>query len=205
LVLNLLACSRRALVMGVAAAAATLSMTQVASAEPAPPDVPTAIAVDTVQNKVFRVGRTKDGVSFQVYRCTADGTSFKWTFIKPEATLTGDNGKDIISHFAGPAGPTQPTWQATDGSKVTGKVTGRDPDPLPACATNIQQLRLEGTPTPVGADGGRLGATTFIPRVATTGGVAPDAAKCSGTTVNTEEKVPYGATYYFWKKTGPGA
>ena len=193
--------------MGVVAAAATLSMTQVASAKPAPPDVPPAIAVDTVQNKVFLVGRTKDGVSFQVYRCTANSTrtSFNWTFVKPEATLTGNNGQVIATHFAGPAGPTEPTWQATDGSKVTGKVTGRDPNPLPAGAINIQQLRLEGTPTPVGADGGRLGATTFIQRVATTGGVAPEAAKCSQAAENTEEKVPYGATYYFWKKTGSGA
>ena len=66
--MNLLACSRRALVMGVVAAAATLSMTQVASAEPAGPVLPplTADIAVPAGHKVFLVGQAEGA---QVYTC----------------------------------------------------------------------------------------------------------------------------------------
>jgi Protein of unknown function (DUF3455) len=110
--------------------------------------------------------------------------------------LTGDNGQVIATHFAGPGGATEPTWQATDGSKVVGTVLARSPNP-----GTIPLLLLKGTPTPVGGDGGRLGATTFIQRVNTKGGVA-DPTKCNAGAVGTELPVPYSADYYFWKATG---
>lgn len=81
---------------------------------------------------------------------------------------------------------------------------GRHPDPLPAGATDIQLLLLKATPTPVGADGGRLGKTTFIQRLATKGGVIPPAAECdaAAAAAGKEKDVKYSADYYFWKATG---
>jgi hypothetical protein len=188
----------RAFAVGLAAAATTVSMAQVANAAPAPPVVPPEIAVPN-GNQVFLEGHTKDGLSFQIYRCDATpngSTQFTWTFVRPTATLTGDNGQVIATHFAGPGGATEPTWQATDGSKVVGSQPVRF-----AQTGTIPLLRLTGTPKPVGGDGGRLGATTFIQRVNTKGGVA-DPAQCNADKVGTELPVPYSADYYFWKATG---
>jgi hypothetical protein len=149
-----------------------LSTAQVANAEPAPPDVPPAIAVPSgpPDNKVFLVAHTKDGV--QIYKCTAtpNGTTpFSWVFDAPRATLVGDNGQAIGTHFAGP------TWQAKDGSKVVAaRVDGVTVD-----NTAIPWLLLKATSTTPG----RLGNTTYIQRVKTGGGLAPAAAGCTAETV----------------------
>jgi hypothetical protein len=44
----------------------------------------------------------------------------------------------------------------------------------------------------------RLAGTTFIQRIATTGGLAPAAADCNAATAGTEVEVPYTADYSFW-------
>jgi Protein of unknown function (DUF3455) len=123
-------------------------------------------------------------------------TTFKWVFLAPRATLTGDNGQVIATHFAGP------TWQATDGSKVTAKAIAKNPDDQhfdPATATNIQQLLLQVT-SPRTEDEGRLSATTCIQRLNTTGGVQPPS--CDPKVDTKPLEVPYTADYVFWKATG---
>jgi hypothetical protein len=42
--------------------------------------------------------------------------------------------------------------------------------------------------------------TSYIQRIATTGGLAPAASTCDETTVGTIAEVPYTADYVFWKK-----
>ena len=171
--------------LGLVMAAATLTMTQVANAAPAPPDVP-ANLVPPTGNQMFLVGHAK-GV--QIYTC--DGV--KWGPSTPRADLVDDAGKLIVKHSGGP------TWTATaDGSKVTAKAIVKDPvDPLPANAKNIQQLLLQATPTP----GGVLGATTYIQRLNTKGGTQPPTAECKAQTAGKVKEVPYKADYYFWKAT----
>jgi len=44
--------------------------------------------------------------------------------------------------------------------------------------------------------------TTYIQRIATTGGLAPPAADCTAATAGTVAGVPYTADCYFWKHTG---
>ncbi len=44
--------------------------------------------------------------------------------------------------------------------------------------------------------------TTYIQRIATTGGPAPPATECNATTSGTVAEVPYTADDYFWKHTG---
>jgi FtsP/CotA-like multicopper oxidase with cupredoxin domain len=148
------------------------------------PDVPSELAVPE-GNKVFLVGHAS-GV--QIYSCTSGG----WALVAPRATLYDDNGKALISHFAGP------TWQAKDGSAVVGQVVKR----VTVDATAIPWLKLSAASTTVGADGDRLVETTFIQRVATTGGLAPAAADCNADTAGATVEVPYTADYYFWKRTG---
>jgi Protein of unknown function (DUF3455) len=112
----------RAVGVGLAAATATMALTHVTNAAPVPPDVPPTLAVDA-GNQMFLVGH---GKGVQIYTCksatAADGiTTFSWAFVEPRATLTGDKGQVVATHSAGP------TWQAPDGSKVTGKAIAKDP------------------------------------------------------------------------------
>ncbi len=182
-----LARSCRTLAVGIVAAAAIVSMTQVADAAPAGLSLPldSPIAVDTATNEVFLVGHAK---GFQIYTC--NGATSTWgPASTPDAKLFDDNGELVAKHFAGP------TWEAKDGSAVKGTVTGRVDSPTPATA--IPWLRLSTTPVP-GSPGGLLTKTTFIQRVATTGGVAPTAG-CNSNTAGKKEKVPYTADYYFWE------
>src|SRR5206468_5881209 len=136
-------------------------------------------------NKVFLVGHA---VGVQIYSC--DGTA--WAFVAPRANLYGDNGKLVVTHFVGP------TWQTKDGSTVIGQVVNR----VTVDATAIPWLLLSAASTAAGPDGDRLVETTYIQRIATTGGVAPPAADCNATTAGTQAEVPYTADYYFWKHTG---
>ena len=179
----------RVLIAGIVAATAALSLTQVAQAAPPPPVVPSGIEVPD-GNKVFLVGHA---VGVQIYSCNAVASGFVWAFVAPRANLYDDNGKLIITHFAGP------TWQAMDGSRVVGRL---DAPPITVDPTAIPWLRLAAASTAAGPDGDRLVRTTYIQRIETTGGLAPPAAECNAATAGTVAEVPYTADYYFWKKTG---
>jgi hypothetical protein len=174
----------RLLLVGVVAAAAVVSLTQVAQAGPPSPDVPPTIAVP-VGNKVFLVGHA---VGVQVYSCNG----VVWGFVAPRANLYDDHGKRITTRFAGP------TWRATDGSRVVGQLAA---DPVTVDATAIPWLLLSAR-TFAGPDGDRLVPTTYVQRIATTGGLAPPARTCTAATAGAVAEVPYTADYYFWKKMG---
>jgi len=173
----------RLLLAGIVAAAAVLSLAQVAQAGPPPPVVPSKIQVED-GNKVFLVGHA---IGVQIYSCNG----VAWGFVAPRANLYDDHGKLIITHFGGP------TWQAMDGSRVVGHLV----DSVTVDATAIPWLLLSASTT-AGPDGDRLVATTYVQRIATTGGLAPPAADCNAATVGTVAEVPYTADYYFWKKMG---
>jgi hypothetical protein len=179
----------RLLVAAVATAIAAGLTAQFAHAGPAEPVVPTAVAVPA-GNKLFLVGHA---VGVQIHSCTATPTGYRWAFVGPRANLYGGNGKLLTTHFGGP------TWQARDGSSVVGSVVDRATvDP-----TAIPWLLLSAASTTAGPDGDRLAGTTYIQRIATTGGLAPAAGACNAGTAGTTEEVPYTADYYFWKaKTG---
>jgi len=172
----------RLLLVGIVAAAAMMSLTQAAQAGPPPPVVPSKIQVED-GNKVFLVGHA---VGAQIYSCNG----VAWGFVAPRANLYDDHGKLIITHFGGP------TWQAMDGSRVVGHLV----DSVTVDPTAIPWVLLSASTT-AGPDGDRLVATTFVQRIATTGGLAPPAADCNATTAGAVAEVPYTADYYFWKKT----
>jgi Protein of unknown function (DUF3455) len=179
--------SRRLLAAAIAAAATALPLAQAAHAEPPAPTVPPEIAVED-GHKLFLVGHA---VGVQIYQCNATAGGYRWAFVGPRAKLYGDNGKPITTHFRGP------TWQASDGSTAVGALVR----PITVDPTAIPWLLLSATGT-AGADGDRLAATTFIQRIATTGGLIPAAEECNAGTAGTANEVPYTADYYFWKATG---
>jgi hypothetical protein len=176
--------SNRLLLAGLVAAMAALSLVaQVALAgPPSPTGVPDQIQPG-VGNKVFLVGH---GVGVQIYTCNG----LVWSAAVPRANLYDDNGKLIISHFAGPS------WQAKDGSTAVGTVV----DKVTMDKTAIPWVLLSAKTTP-GPEGARLVDTTFIQRLDTTGGLTPPAADCNAATANTVVEVPYTAEYVFWKHT----
>ena len=59
----------------------------------------------------------------QIYSCKADGGQFAWTLKAPDAQLFDKDGKPFGKHFAGPS------WEASDGSRVTGKAVAKAPSP----------------------------------------------------------------------------
>jgi Protein of unknown function (DUF3455) len=165
------------LLPAIVAAAAAASLVQVAQGGPPPPSVPGPIQV-LDGSKVFLIGHA---VGVQIYSC--NGTA--WSSAVPRANLFDDHGKLIITHFAGP------TWQAKDGSMVVGHAEAS----VTVDDTAIPWVRLSAASTTPG----RLGNTTNIQRIATTGGHVPAAADCNATTAGTVAEIPYTADYYFWK------
>ncbi len=126
----------------------------------------------------------------QIYKCQASptvATDFVWTLVAPEATLSDKKGKAAGHHYAGP------TWEANDGSKLTGKVAAKLAAPD---GVSIPWLLLSAT---VAQAGETFGHVAFVQRLNTNGGAAP-ATGCASDTANTEVRVPYTADYYFFSQ-----
>jgi hypothetical protein len=121
----------------------------------------------------------------QVYICKGDAAQFAWTLKAPDAQLFDKNGKLFGKHFAGPS------WEANDGSRVTGKAVANSPSPD---ANSIPWLLV----TILSHDGsGVLSRVTTIQRLNTKGGKAPESG-CDASHVGQEVRVSYSADYRFY-------
>lgn len=149
----------------------------------APPDVPAVLRPPANQTPYLEARAT--GV--QIYECSrkADG-SYEWAFKAPEASLADRAGHTIAKHYAGP------TWESTDGSAVVGEVKARDPGPKPSAIPWLLLAARSNRGTGTFAD------TRSIQRVATEGGLAP-AEACTESRLKEAARVPYTATYYFYR------
>ena len=121
----------------------------------------------------------------QVYTCKENVTAYAWTLKAPDAQLFDKDGKPFGKHFAGPS------WEASDGSRVTGKAVANVPSPdadsIPWLLVNV--VSHEGT--------GVLSRATSIQRLNTKGGKAP-ASGCDSEHAGQEVRVPYSADYLFY-------
>jgi hypothetical protein len=70
--------------------------------------------------------------------------------------------------------------------------------PFPVAGT-IPWLLLSASDNGAGPFGDTLADVTFIQRINTRGGVAPDAALCNAGAAGKVVSVPYEADYTFWK------
>jgi Protein of unknown function (DUF3455) len=121
----------------------------------------------------------------QVYTCKADVAQYTWALKAPDAQLFDKDGKPFGKHFAGPS------WEASDGSRVTGKAVANVPSPD---ADSIPWLLV----TVISHDGtGVLSRATSIQRLNTKGGKAPSSG-CDETHAGQELRVPYSADYLFY-------
>jgi hypothetical protein len=129
------------------------------------------------------------GMGSITYECRArkdTADQFEWAFVGPDAKLMDRKGLQIGKYFGPPA-----TWEAMDGSKVTGAQVAVSPNG----AGNIPLQLVKANP----ASGmGAMQGLSYIQRVATMGGAAP-AMPCAQPQAGQKQVVGYQADYIFWK------
>jgi hypothetical protein len=206
------------------------TVTNAAAQKIASPTTP-ALITPPAGDSAFLVGHALVGTQGYVCLPKGSGASWTVKPARPEATLfTTVFGQDfqIITHFLSPdtnpseAAPNplpfgSATWQSSfDSSKVWAQVplsnstTPPSPASIPAgsdpsCPNtgSIACLLLQSIGSLQGPTGGKfLTQTTFVQRLNTKGGSAPDDADGCGSTTNVgnQRLVPYTADYYFFRK-----
>ena len=132
------------------------------------------------------------GVGEITYECKAKaamGTTageYEWVFVGPKAVLNNRSGKMVGSYYGPPA-----TWEAADGSKITGTQLAV----APSSAGNIPLQLVKANPA-MGM--GAMSGISHIQRVATRGGVAP-AMPCAAANMGQKQVVAYQSDYIFYK------
>jgi hypothetical protein len=127
------------------------------------------------------------GVGEITYECREKASAagqYEWAFVGPVATLYSADKRNVGKYYAGP------TWEASDGSKVTGKQLATSP----AAPGNIP-LQLVKTEPAMGS--GAMTGVTYIQRLNTKGGVVPSAA-CDAASKGRRLQVVYEADYAFY-------
>ena len=116
----------------------------------------------------------------QIYICEGS----KWILSGPDAKLFDEAGQKVGAHFAGP------TWQWSDGSRVTGRpIASATPD-----QESIPWLLLTAT----GHTGdGLMKNVSSIQRLQTKGGKAP-ASGCEASHKGEQARISYSADYFFY-------
>lgn len=156
--------------------ALTFSAAQIAVAQTVP---------DTLQPAgAHRTIASLSATGVQIYVCKRDGDKpLAWAFKAPLADLYDASGKLVIKHAAGPS------WEAPDGSKITGKVMQQAANTAEAGAIPLLLLQA----TNVGG-AGLLSTVHYVQRLQTHDGIAP-AQPC--TEEGQEGRSPYLAQYVF--------
>ena len=167
----------RGFLAGVLLAAASTVLSLSVAAQQVPPQ----LQPPANEKLLLRVHAKGD----QVYTCKGDAGQFAWALKAPDAQLFDKDGKPFGKHFAGPS------WEASDGSRVTGKAVANAPSPdadsIPWLLVNI--VSHEGS--------GVLSSATTIQRLNTKGGKAP-ASGCDAANAGKELRVQYSADYLFY-------
>ena len=125
----------------------------------------------------------------QVYECAAGSPAeagYQWRFKGPEADLTDSRGRAIGKHYGGP------TWESLDGSKVVAEMRAQAKAPD---ANAIPLLLLKAK---ANSGSGVFTDVRSIQRLDTVGGRAP-ALACSRENLAQQTRVPYTATYHFYR------
>jgi len=184
---KILLCCAAALAFG----CATTDSSAPAAAKPAAqarPTVPEAIEAPAGATPVVQLYAK----GTQNYRCQAtSATAAEWKLVAPEAELsrTAEPGGEVAgTHGAGP------TWTLKDGSGAKGDGANAKKAASPeggAVAWLLIPSQSNGQP-------GELQGVTLVQRINTHGGIPP-AGGCDSGSVGAETKVPYTATYVFYR------
>ncbi|TFY91356.1 DUF3455 domain-containing protein [Pseudomonas kairouanensis] len=135
-----------------------------------------------------KVALETTGVGEITYECRDKANAagqVEWTFVGPKAVLNDRSGKQVGTYFGPPA-----TWQAKDGSTITGTQLAV----APSSPGNLPYQLVKANP----AEGkGAMSGVSYIQRVALKGGVAPS-SECTAANKGKQEVVKYQADYIFW-------
>lgn len=154
-----------------------LSVMMVATADAAPVPDPIAAPGETLVATFHAEGA-------QIYDCKADASGkLVWQVREPIATLLRD-GATMGRHYAGPS------WEASDGSAVTGEVVANVPG---TTSGDIPWLKLDVL---AHRGSGTLSGVTTVQRINTHGGVVKGTCDRAGAYFS----APYSADYLFLRK-----
>lgn len=154
---------------------------------------PVVLAQTTVPDSIkvpdgHKVALETTGVGEITYECRDKANAagqVEWAFVGPKAVLNDRSGKQVGTYFGPPA-----TWQAKDGSKITGTQLAV----APSSPGNLPYQLVKANP----AEGkGAMSGVSYIQRVALKGGVAPS-SECTAANKGKQEVVKYQADYIFW-------
>ena len=181
----------------------TLALSAVSHAQTiTPPDVPAGIEV-LPPNEAFLIGHAFGSQNYECQPTEILGR-VAWTLFTPQATLFGEVGDQLITHFNSPnpdegngAVVVRATWQdSTDSSRIWAKATGI----VTVDPTAIPWVRLEVVGARRGPTGGdELSESTFVQRINTKGGLAPTTGCDSLNDAGRRAFVPYTADYVFFR------
>jgi len=135
-----------------------------------------------------KIAMETTGVGEITYECRDKANAVgqtEWFFVGPKAVLNDRSGKPVGNYFGPPA-----TWQAQDGSKITGTQLAV----APSSAGNLPYQLVKAN----AAEGkGAMSGVSYIQRVALKGGVAPS-SECTAANKGQQAVVKYQADYIFW-------
>lgn len=151
------------------------------------------------------------GIGTQNYLCFSGPEGFFWKFLGPQATLAvnlpwmqGEATWQVSTHYLSmnpsEGGMQRVTWQSSfDTSTVWGKAAASSTDPAYVAQGAVPWLLVQVVGAQRGPTGGTaLTNTSYIQRVNTSGGVAPQTA-CDAGTLGQIAMVPYTTDYYFYQ------
>lgn len=182
----------------------------VATVVPAVAHAQAPVVPQVPQNLTVPEGHVPYAVTYaegtQNYICLAlPGGTASWTFLGPQATVFGDDNRQRMTHYLSPNpdenNVARATWRdSRDTSTVWAAAVQNSSDPAFVEAGAIPWLLLRVVGSEYGPDmGDRLVNTTYIQRVATSGGVAPSAG-CNGRAdTGKRAMVPYSTLYVFYR------
>jgi hypothetical protein len=177
--------TKQSKLVAVAALAAALTACSSTSSMMHAQNAPSAVAAPAGNKAVM----TTVGVGELTYECRAKAGSsgaFEWVFAGPNAVLYDANRNTVGKYYGGP------TWEAIDGSKVTGKQLAAAPSPNPG-AIPLQLVQAN----PAMGKGAMTGVT-YVQRLNTIGGVAPTDS-CNAANIGAKKQIRYQADYVFYK------
>lgn len=146
--------------------------------------LPEAVRVPAGHSQAWHTTTSAGQITYECRAKKDAADQFEWAFAGPVATLNS-NGQVVGKYYAGP------TWEANDGSKITGKQVAVSP-----AAAGAIPLQLVKTDPAQG--GGALTGVSYIQRLNTQGGVAP-ALPCGVAQKGQRQVVSYQADYVFYK------
>lgn len=194
--------ARRAALLG--AALAVLPAARAAHALPPVPSVPPGLEAPS-GHEPYLTGRALGTQNYVCARSTTAPTGVAWTLFGPQATVFDNRNKQIMTHFLSQnpieTGTPRATWHHSDDSSSVWAVREEgSSDPGWVDQDAIPWLLLKVVGTQRGPGGGRrLIGTTYIQRIDTAGGPAPQGGCTSEADLAKTVLIPYYAQYVFYR------